>query len=422
MPWVTHREWGGVFKRRPLVVAAGILLCLWAVVIVVALRRSGRADDLSDLVPSVRQAVAASNAIPLLLSASDALPSHKEIDRLWYSLTNKARVNKADVSALLTTEAEPVRLFRAAMLRPDCIWTNPASPFDEVFSHGTNWSAIFRLMLAGEEMLTIEKDPAAAVSSILDGMRFANRIGESGAGMPGMLAAASMKSLATRSLKRLAHDPRTPDAALREAVIRLGSLSFSPAMASNVIKEELVRSVAETDAVVRGQGPLAGLQYDPKATARLLAPPARAALQSLNRSYLDSPAALYHPPRISMTRSFASLASGNITGETLRNSMGYGLTRIIERRCSYDNIIKSTRLILGLLLYERANGRLPETLGELVPQFIDEVPADGFDGKPLRYSRERRLVWSVGRDGKDDGGILRIPGTNKDGDQLYPLE
>ncbi len=51
------------------------------------------------------------------------------------------------------------------------------------------------------------------------------------------------------------------------------------------------------------------------------------------------------------------------------------------------------------------NGRLPETLGELVPEYLDDVPRDDFDGEPLRYDRDKKVVYSVGEDLTDDGGF-----------------
>ena len=51
-------------------------------------------------------------------------------------------------------------------------------------------------------------------------------------------------------------------------------------------------------------------------------------------------------------------------------------------------------------------GRLPETLTELVPEQLLEVPVDPFDGQPLRYRRdgEAAIIYSVGPDRKDNSG------------------
>ncbi len=59
------------------------------------------------------------------------------------------------------------------------------------------------------------------------------------------------------------------------------------------------------------------------------------------------------------------------------------------------------------------HGRLPESLSELVPRFLDEVPIDRMDGQPLRYRREADgtsfVLWSVGDNAKDDGGDPSLP-------------
>lgn len=57
--------------------------------------------------------------------------------------------------------------------------------------------------------------------------------------------------------------------------------------------------------------------------------------------------------------------------------------------------------------YRLAEGRLPETLEALVPKFIEAVPIDPFDGKPLRYKRLEKgyTIYSIGEDGEDNGGV-----------------
>lgn len=62
-------------------------------------------------------------------------------------------------------------------------------------------------------------------------------------------------------------------------------------------------------------------------------------------------------------------------------------------------------------------GELPDGLNQLVPKYLPDMPLDPFDGKPLRYNKEQRLLWSVESDLKDDEGkssvtdlIQRIPG------------
>jgi hypothetical protein len=57
--------------------------------------------------------------------------------------------------------------------------------------------------------------------------------------------------------------------------------------------------------------------------------------------------------------------------------------------------------------YRLAHGEYPGTLDALVPQFIEKLPHDIIGGQPLKYRRMddgKFLLYSVGWDGKDDGG------------------
>ena len=84
-------------------------------------------------------------------------------------------------------------------------------------------------------------------------------------------------------------------------------------------------------------------------------------------------------------------------------------------------LVRAARAALAVERYRLAAGKLPEGLSELVPTYMDSVPSDPFDGKPLRYRTLAKgyVVYSVGEDGKDDGGetdfsgkLQRDPGTD----------
>ena len=81
---------------------------------------------------------------------------------------------------------------------------------------------------------------------------------------------------------------------------------------------------------------------------------------------------------------------------------------------------------LGSVLaeYQAAHGEYPESLQELVPEYLSRVPIDNFDGKPLKYYRieDGFALYSVGPDGSDDLGLRR--GSSKDlafGTYVNPL-
>jgi hypothetical protein len=70
---------------------------------------------------------------------------------------------------------------------------------------------------------------------------------------------------------------------------------------------------------------------------------------------------------------------------------------------------RSSRIAVAIEQYRRAHAdALPAALSELVPQYLDSVPEDPLTGKPLRYhaTPDAYIVYSVGPDGNDDGGML----------------
>jgi hypothetical protein len=56
--------------------------------------------------------------------------------------------------------------------------------------------------------------------------------------------------------------------------------------------------------------------------------------------------------------------------------------------------------------FRHAHNRFPADLAELVPEFMNAVPADPFDGQPVRYRQipQGYLLYSVDVDGRDDKG------------------
>jgi hypothetical protein len=135
--------------------------------------------------------------------------------------------------------------------------------------------------------------------------------------------------------------------------------------------------------------------------------------------------------RIEQTRRLATNAHAQGFADALRefNADADGERALISARTSPYNIF--VKLLLpaldkAMLKGARANqtarmaaagcalerhrlkhGSYPESLAALVPEFVPEIPRDLMDGQPLRYARTDEglfRLWSVGDDGKDNGG------------------
>lgn len=98
-----------------------------------------------------------------------------------------------------------------------------------------------------------------------------------------------------------------------------------------------------------------------------------------------------------------------------------GHTHLIDQRRRTVSRLRQTRVFLAVTAFQQAHDRVPGALEKLVPEFLDGVPADIYDGDPLRYvvaPDGRWRVYSIGSDKTDDGGV----GTMNDGGPDYTLD
>ncbi len=75
-----------------------------------------------------------------------------------------------------------------------------------------------------------------------------------------------------------------------------------------------------------------------------------------------------------------------------------------------QTIAQMAIIACALERHRLAHGTFPATLGELAPAYLTKVPTDWMSGEPFHYQRTEDgwfRLWSVGPDGKDDGGIYR---------------
>ena len=92
------------------------------------------------------------------------------------------------------------------------------------------------------------------------------------------------------------------------------------------------------------------------------------------------------------------------------------------KRCAEDTALAATQTLIALRAYQQDNNRLPEDLHALVPAYLESIPTDSFGGKPIRYSRAHKLVYSTGAKGTMDPGF-EIEGEAAAVHELsYPIE
>ena len=90
-------------------------------------------------------------------------------------------------------------------------------------------------------------------------------------------------------------------------------------------------------------------------------------------------------------------------------------------RMQEDSLARRDGILVALALeaHRRRHRDWPESLDELVPGLLPSVPRDRFTGEPLRYrvAGGEVVVYSVGRDLDDDGGVLPEAAAGEDPDE-----
>lgn len=85
----------------------------------------------------------------------------------------------------------------------------------------------------------------------------------------------------------------------------------------------------------------------------------------------------------------------------------YGFTRLPQAKARDQARASLGATAMALGRYRLAEGQFPETLQALVPEYLAAVPEDPIDLQPLRYRRDEEgyVVYSIGTNGVDDGGL-----------------
>jgi hypothetical protein len=105
---------------------------------------------------------------------------------------------------------------------------------------------------------------------------------------------------------------------------------------------------------------------------------------------------------------------GGLLTRLLRPAFGRFMMQI-DISCTAEALAAQTALAIER--YRLTEGRLPQSLDNLVPAYMEFVPTDPFDGQSLKYRTLETgfVVYSVGEDLTDEGGTERGRGRDQRG-------
>ena len=382
--------------------------------------------DFSDLdLPPVEPVPAEENAFTYLARARDAYVETKKDGE--YVSYFELRDNPILIAEALAANTEMFQHLERAAQCARCVYPVLATINDPVFRLH-NFGAIARLMSIKIKYELENNAIEAALRDVETLLRCGQLMRQNPTSLSEALVAMMFKGTGLDAIQQLAKNPNASEDQLRRLRELLENTPSYAATMSHARKGEFQVWRMGFDEI-KAKGKRSELVYwhqppfIPKFLYRRLflinqtlldyANKARVTISNIPKFYSDVTLPSYEYPADGQSW-LGTLLSRNGAGKILLIATEIGEAGIFcEKRCEMDAHVAATQIIIACHLFQRATGRKPQTLDELVPDFLPSVPLDPFDGKPFRYKPEEGIVYSVGAKledfpGNDDKLVFKI--------------
>ena len=317
---------------------------------------------------------------------------------------------------VLATNREALAGWDAAVKLPN-LQVPQVSTFIDWLPYLAEWKKLAQLAQVRENVLLHNGQEQEAFDQIVNEIQIGRRMENSHGVLIVYLVGVSVESLGLNQLQHWAGKVHLSPSQLEGYIRQIEPEPGAEAAAyANAIKVEYQVQISTLDAMRRGQftnSETGGVfpsygwiwpLFDFRQTRSMFAKGALTLVKAAPRNYKD----VNFSELESRPGTASMLLSGNPIGEILYYMMMPALSKSFEKKSKLDVQVRATQTILALRGYQLTHGKLPENLDALVPEFLDKVPVDAFNGQPLHYSAEKKIVYSVGQNLTDDGGADRF--------------
>jgi hypothetical protein len=352
--------------------------------------------------------------------AAKAEPEDPPLDvgNRWYGIVRYNAWEQPLVDAVLARNAEALALWEKGVARPSCLLPEVKEPIQKLMWDYSSWD-LGGLVSVRARNLARQGNDEAAWQDAMRLVRFGYHL-ETGKGLLNTYRiGAFCKQAGCERMRELASKGGMSSDRLRGSVADLARYQAEPQLLADALRAEYASwritfakfasgELAPSD--VSGSDSAPGMHveravaslFKPNRTRRLIAETYREGIEAAPNHWADRPSFSK-----SRTTEWEEFTGGNYAGKLLCKLCDFGMWHLYETKCSTNVEVAATRVLLAMKAFEIEKGRLPATLGELVPVYLDAVPLDDFDGKPLRYNPAKKIIYTVGEDLRDDGGTTK---------------
>lgn len=370
------------------------------------------------------------NAFTYFLAATNLLVETTNAPLVADFLAGRAP-DGAELRALVASNAACLAQVQRGIERAVCRMPELES-FDTQFPYLSAWLKIGKLLAVRSRQARLDGRWAEAAADALAAARLDGLVLDNAESLIHYLVGVAIAGEGFEQILALAADPAVPADDLRTLAGELDKLGPYDAGLARALKAEarlaadLVAGFASgrndwLDVMAFGNGERDGRQrllaavmrspyfFRPQATLRAVRETYRREIRDVSLPYAQ--ADLADEPMFG--QSAAELLRPNSVGKFFRRNVVSPFHLILEKKCRAESLLAGAQLAVACNRFQREKGRGPETLAELVPDYLGAVPRDPFVGAPFRYSAERGLVWAVGKNLTDEGGSTQVPGKDK---------
>ena len=395
-------------KKKYFIMAASLATVLLLALFFLPRKPIPRNDgDLRFLRPTVSSN---ENAFHLLEKAGEEIywPESKESKGIldWNSWDAK------QAGEILNENQKALGLIDAALLRPR-FQAPEIQKIGEEYAYLGNWKDISRVALLRSIASFREGKEQEALDSTLRVVRFGHQIEDCGGAYIHYLVGSAVKLLALTTLRDMIEHSTLSCDAMQFCRQELDQLFANQPGLTNTIKLEYQLQASMIDDMGKNMGLTNTMMgsvarvfnkpfFNAEKTRQIFANDARIKLEAIPQRYSDI---LTNEMAISTNKSVVNLVlSGNAIGNVLARMSLQAGDKFLSKKCRENVSVSATQILLALKCYKLKYDALPNSLNDLVPEFLPAVPMDDFDGKPLRYSKDKKTIYSVGLDLVDEGG------------------
>jgi hypothetical protein len=383
--------------------------------------------DVADLAVVRPNVLPEDNAYTYFVAATNSVywPTNSTVVKAYLEGTHAADDVLAEI---IEKNEESLGLLKRGAECPRCITPEVTGIYDQFF-YVSPWLNMGRVLAAKTKMERLANRYSDATDTCLTLLQVGNLVQADGEVIIHYLVGMTILNMGLAQAQDLARDNGASLDDLKRLDVGLRNLGpFAPGL-ERAIKGEFKISVHTIDQIRDGKFGIEALGelsdgnlpsrfrgrqalryfFQPNKTKQLFAAQFRAMLHNAPLRYADMQWADVEEALGLNAGRIRRLAQPNSVGRLLCGLLIPALQGAFERKCRAECDVAATRILIACNAYRSKEGRLPANLQLLVPDYLESIPVDPYDGKPFRYNPSAGVIYSVGKDLKDSGGSATSP-------------